>query len=346
MTSILMDTINALPCTRRPVWFMRQAGRYLPEYRAVREKAGDFMSLCHDTDAASEVSCQPVEILGVDAAIIFSDILVIPVAAGMDLSFVAGEGPQFAKTLPEIDLQDYDSAKSLSYVYEAIEKSVARIPKDIPLIGFCGSPWTLFAYMVQGRGSKDFARAKNLLWQDPEFAHKTIDFLTNKVIEHLTLQVQAGAQVIQVFDTWGGLLDVEDYRNFSFKALKKIATHFSLKKIPVILFTKGSGAYLPELSKTGAPILGVDWTVTMDRAREIVGEDTVLQGNMDPAVLCGDKEHMRVKLKKLLLDHGPRGGHIVNLGHGVTPEANLDTVKDFIVSAKEYSSQLMAGELK
>jgi len=346
MSSLLLDTINGKQCSRRPVWFMRQAGRYLPDYKAVRAKAGNFMTLCQSPEMASEVTCQPVEILGVDAAIIFSDILVIPVAAGMELNFVEGEGPQFKTPLPQCGLKDYNSKNSLSYVYEAIKASVRRLPTNIPLIGFCGSPWTLFAYMVQGSGSKDFSKAKSLLWSDPTFSQNTIDFLTNKIIEHLELQVEAGAKVVQVFDTWGGLLDTQDYRQFCFKPMKKISTYFALKQIPVVLFTKGSGSYLSELSKTGAPILGVDWTVSLDKARKIVGEDTVLQGNLDPIALCSSKELMQNKLKKLLLDHGPKGRHIVNLGHGVTPQANLETVKSFVYSAQEMSERLMAGELK
>jgi uroporphyrinogen decarboxylase len=267
---------------------------------------------------------------------------VIPEAMGLSLELVEGRGPVFKKPLASIsELVSYETTTAFSWVYEAIEKSVQRL-SGIPLIGFAGSPWTLFAYMIEGSGSKNFIKAKTFLWEHPEESLDILEKITDKVIEHLLQQSRAGASALQVFDTWGGLLDAEDFEKFSFYFLQKIAEKMLEENVPLIVFSKGCSGRWSLMKTLKAPCLGVDWTVDLFEVRKIVGEDRVLQGNLDPIVLCAGIEAMKEKLSLLLTKHGFTAPLVINLGHGVTPEARLETVQAFVREAKDLSRYFMA----
>ncbi len=334
------------PVDRTPVWMMRQAGRYLPEYRATRAQAGDFMSLCKNTELACEVTLQPLERYKLDAAILFSDILTIPDAMGLGLYFEEGEGPKFRKpvrTEADIDqLQVINTASDLSYVTDAVSMIRRELQGRVPLIGFSGSPWTLATYMIEGQSSRDFARAKTMLYTQPELMHQLLDKLALSVIDYLNAQIVAGAQVVQIFDTWGGALSHAAYQEFSLAYMEKIVTGLIKqadgRDVPVILFTKGGGHWLEAMVDTGCHALGLDWTVDIGSAKARVGDRVALQGNMDPAVLRADPATIEREVKSILSSFGGGAGHIFNLGHGITPDIDPEHAKAFIEAVHKFSA--------
>jgi uroporphyrinogen decarboxylase len=335
------------PVDRTPVWMMRQAGRYLPEYRAVRAQAGDFMSLCKNTELACEVTLQPLERYEMDAAILFSDILTIPDAMGLGLYFETGEGPKFRKpvrTEADIEaLEVIDTASDLSYVTDAVTMIRRELNGRVPLIGFSGSPWTLATYMVEGQSSRDFARAKTMLYTQPEVMHQLLEKLSLSVIDYLNAQIRAGAQVVQIFDTWGGALSHAAYAEFSLAYMQKIVdgliSHHDGRDVPVILFTKGGGLWLEKIADTGCHALGLDWSTDIAAAKSRVGGRVALQGNMDPAVLRADPAVIESQVEAILSGFGDGPGHIFNLGHGITPDINPDHVKVFIDAVHKFSAK-------
>ena len=333
------------PVDKTPVWMMRQAGRYLPEYRQVRAQAGDFMSLCKNTELACEVTLQPLERFELDAAILFSDILTIPDAMGLGLYFEEGEGPKFRKpvrTEADIDrLQVVNTASDLGYVTDAVSMIRRELNGRVPLIGFSGSPWTLATYMIEGQSSRDFIRAKTMLYTQPEVLHQLLEKLSLSVIDYLNAQILAGAQVVQIFDTWGGALSHDAYLEFSLAYMKKIVDglikHADGRDVPVILFTKGGGHWLEAMADSGCDCLGLDWTVDIGAAKGRVGSQVALQGNMDPAVLRSDRKGIESEVKTILKSFGDDDGHVFNLGHGITPDINPDNVKIFIDAVHKFS---------
>lgn len=335
------------PVDATPVWMMRQAGRYLPEYRASREKAGSFMDLCTNPEAACEVTLQPLERYPLDAAILFSDILTIPDAMGLGLYFETGEGPKFRKpvrTVADIEsLEVVNPEQDLSYVVDAVSTIRRELNGRVPLIGFSGSPWTLATYMIEGGSSKDFRRAKALVFDQPELAARLLDVLADSVIAYLNAQIRAGAQAVQIFDTWGGALSHSAYQEFSLKPMKKIVDGLIRenegREVPVILFTKGGGQWLELLADTGANALGLDWTTDLGRARARVGSKVALQGNMDPSVLYASPSRIRQEVAAVLESYGEGAGHVFNLGHGITPEVDPVHAGAFIESVHELSAK-------
>jgi len=334
------------PVDKTPVWMMRQAGRYLPEYRQVRGQAGDFMSLCKNTELACEVTLQPLERFELDAAILFSDILTIPDAMGLGLYFAEGEGPKFHKPLrseADIDqLEVINTTVDLTYVTDAVSMIRQELNGRVPLIGFSGSPWTLATYMIEGQSSRDFTRAKTMLYTQPELLHQLLEKLALSVIDYLNAQILAGAQVVQIFDTWGGALSHSAYLEFSLTYMAKIVDGLIKqadgRDVPVILFTKGGGLWLEAMADTGCDCLGLDWTVGIGAAHHRVGDKVALQGNMDPAILRAKPEVIRGEVKRILGSFGQNDGHVFNLGHGITPDINPDNAKIFIDAVHEFSS--------
>ena len=334
------------PVDKTPVWMMRQAGRYLPEYRQVRGQAGDFMSLCKNTELACEVTLQPIERFELDAAILFSDILTIPDAMGLGLYFAEGEGPKFHKPLrseADIDqLEVINTAVDLTYVTDAVSMIRQELNGRVPLIGFSGSPWTLATYMIEGQSSRDFTRAKTMLYTQPELLHQLLEKLALSVIDYLNAQILAGAQVVQIFDTWGGVLSHSAYLEFSLTYMAKIVDGLIKqadgRDVPVILFTKGGGLWLEAMANTGCDCLGLDWTIDIGSARHRVGDKVALQGNMDPAILRAKPEVIQREVKRILGSFGKNDGHVFNLGHGITPDIAPDNAKIFIDAVHEFSS--------
>ncbi|MCA0899808.1 MULTISPECIES: uroporphyrinogen decarboxylase [Microbulbifer] len=318
------------PVDRTPMWMMRQAGRYLPEYRATRAQAGTFMDLCRNTELACEVTLQPLERYPLDAAILFSDILTIPDAMGLGLYFEEGEGPKFKKPVrSSADIAALDvvnTAKDLDYVTNAVTTIRRELNGRVPLIGFSGSPWTLATYMIEGGSSRDFARAKEMLYNRPEDMHQLLTVLADSVIDYLNAQIRAGAQAVQIFDTWGGALSHSAYREFSLAYMARIVQGLIKeadgRQVPVILFTKGGGQWLEAMADTGADALGLDWTTDIAQARARVGGKVALQGNMDPSILLAKPERIREEVASILASYGRGSGHIFNLGHGVTPKVD------------------------
>ena len=333
------------PVDMTPVWMMRQAGRYLPEYRQARGKAGDFMALCTNPELACEVTLQPLERYPLDAAILFSDILTIPDAMGLGLYFEAGEGPRFRKpvrTEADIDgLSVINPEQDLPYVINAVSTIRRELNGRVPLIGFSGSPWTLATYMVEGGSSRDFARCKTMAYNQPELMHRLLDTLAKSVIVYLNAQIEAGAQAVQIFDTWGGALSHSAYREFSLQYMNKIVDGLIRERegrqVPVILFTKGGGQWLDDLANSGCQALGVDWTTHIGNARQQVGDRVALQGNMDPAILRASPQRIRQEVSTILEQFGSGVGHVFNLGHGITPDINPDHAGAFIDAVHELS---------
>ncbi|WP_078082755.1 uroporphyrinogen decarboxylase [Microbulbifer mangrovi] len=318
------------PVDRTPMWMMRQAGRYLPEYRATRAKAGSFMDLCRNTELACEVTLQPLERYPLDAAILFSDILTIPDAMGLGLYFEEGEGPKFKKpvrTSADIAaLEVVNTASDLSYVTDAVTTIRRELNGRVPLIGFSGSPWTLATYMIEGGSSRDFARAKEMLYNRPEDMHQLLTVLADSVIDYLNAQIRAGAQTVQIFDTWGGALSHTAYREFSLQYMARIVDGLIKEQdgraVPVILFTKGGGQWLEAMADSGATALGLDWTTDIAQARARVGDRVALQGNLDPSILLANPQRIREEVASVLAGFGKGSGHIFNLGHGITPKVD------------------------
>ncbi len=335
------------PVDKTPVWIMRQAGRYLPEYRAVRKKAGDFMTLCRTPELACEVTLQPLRRFDLDASIIFSDILTIPDAMGLGLYFVSGEGPKFERTIrTAADVEKLplpDMADSLGYVMDALRLTRREIDGKVPLIGFSGSPWTLACYMVEGGSSKDFAKVKGMAFDAPEVMHALLKKLATSVTDYLNAQIEAGAQAIMLFDTWGGSLSGSNYREFSLQYMKQIMAGLKKendgRRVPVTLFTKGGGQWLSQMAESGADALGLDWTTDISLARYQVGDKVALQGNMDPCVLYASPQRIETEVKDILAGYGHGSGHIFNLGHGIHPTINPEHVSALINAVHKHSVQ-------
>jgi len=322
------------PVDRTPLWMMRQAGRYLPEYREIRAEAGSFMNLCTNPELACEVTLQPLRRYAMDAAILFSDILTVPDALGLGLYFSEGEGPRFERpisTAAEINALDPARAASeLGYVMDAVSLIRKELKGSIPLIGFAGSPWTLATYMVEGGSSKDFAKVKSLAFNEPELMHQLLSKLATSVAAYLSEQIRSGAQAVQIFDTWGGALSHNAYREFSLRYMTEIIDQLPReadgRRVPVIVFTKGGGQWLEAIADCGADAVGLDWTTDIGAARERVGDRVCLQGNMDPTLLNASPERIREEVGQILTSFGEGSGHVFNLGHGITPGINPDHV--------------------
>ncbi len=335
------------PVDVTPVWMMRQAGRYLPEYRASRAKAGDFMALCQNPEWACEVTLQPLERYPLDAAILFSDILTIPDAMGLGLHFEAGEGPRFRKAVTTLDdieaLPIPDPEQDLGYVMDAVRTIRRELNGRVPLIGFSGSPWTLATYMLEGGSSKDFRKSKALLYDNPQALHQLLDKLAQAVTRYLNGQIAAGAQAVQIFDTWGGSLSAAAYQAFSLAYMQRIVNgllrEHEGRPVPVILFTKNGGLWLEAMAATGATALGLDWTCDIGQARKRVGGQVALQGNMDPSVLYANPLAIRREVGRILECYGHGSGHVFNLGHGITPEVDPAHAGAFIDAVHELSAQ-------
>ncbi|MFZ5536829.1 MAG: uroporphyrinogen decarboxylase [Pseudomonadota bacterium] len=333
------------PVDRTPLWIMRQAGRYLPEYRATRAKAGSFMNLCKSPELACEVTLQPLDRFELDAAILFSDILTVPDAMGLGLGFFEGEGPRFAhpvRSAADIDrLPIPDPEGELKYVMDAVRTIRRELNGRVPLIGFSGSPWTLAAYMVEGEGSRDFSRAKAMMFDRPDLMERLLDKITQSVASYLNGQIAAGAQAVMLFDTWGGMLTPRDYLRFSLAPMQKVIAQLTResegRKVPVVLFTKGGGQWLEAMADSGADALGLDWTTDMGEARRRVGDKVALQGNMDPNVLYASPERIRTEVAEILAAFGPGSGHVFNLGHGIHPGIDPAHVAAFVQAVRELS---------
>jgi len=335
---LLLQVLKGHKVERPPVWLMRQAGRILPEYRKVRESLNGFIELVQTPDLVAEVTVQPVDALGVDAAILFSDILVIPEAMGLPYEMVESRGPYFPRTIEnKQDVAQLSSGKpaaeNLSYVYEGIERTLNKLDGRVPLIGFAGAPFTLYCYMVEGKGSKTFSKAKKMLYADPQLAHHLLQKITDTIIQYLLLKVEAGVQVVQVFDSWAGVLDSATYDTFCIPYLKQISDALS-PVCPVILFPKGAWFSLSALHQIGSAGLGIDWSIDPAYVRSITGAEKVLQGNLDPCILYAQEEVIREKARQLCDSFGRN--HIANLGHGVYPDTPLDNVKIFVDEVKKY----------
>ena len=335
---LILRVLRGEHVERPPVWLMRQAGRILPQYRAIRNSLSGFKELVSSPDLVAEVTVQPVDELGVDAAIIFSDILVIPEAMGLDYEMVESKGPFFPKTIQST--QDIlqlrsgdDAAEHLEYVYDGIKRTKILLGDRLPLIGFSGSPFTLLSYMVEGQGSKTFSKAKKLLYSQPQDAHALMQKLTVTIISYLHKKVDAGVDIIQLFDSWSGVLDRDTYNSFCMPYIKRISTEIE-KRVPVIIFSRGAWFSLQEIHNTGSKAIGLDWNTPVHFARKVVGSKKVLQGNLDPCVLYGNYESIRAKTVHMLAEFGRN--HIANLGHGVYPDTPLEAVRCFVNTVKEY----------
>jgi len=336
---LILRTIAREKTERYPVWLMRQAGRILPEYRAVRESLSGFKELVKTPELAAEVTIQPVDILKVDAAIIFSDILVVPEAMGLSYQLIEKKGPWFEKTLKnegDLDLisAEIDVEDRLSYVFEAIKCSKRELNGRVPLIGFCGAPWTILCYMTEGQGSKTFSKARKMLFQQPELAHEVLNRITKVTIQYLRHQVAAGADIIQIFDSWSGILGPAEYSEFGMKYVRMICE--AVKDVPVTVFAKGAYYARKELSELNCETIGLDWNMDIRESRQIIGDDKTLQGNLDPCTLYSDFKTIESKTKKMLNSFA-NNRHIANLGHGVYPDTDPEKVKCFIETVKEFS---------
>lgn len=341
----LIKALLRQPVDRTPIWIMRQAGRYLPEYRATRAKAGNFLTLCQTPELACEVTLQPLARYALDAAILFSDILTIPDAMGLGLYFKEGTGPGFERPIAnsaDIDkLSEIAIVDELQYVADAVGLIKRELQDKVPLIGFSGSPWTLACYMVEGQASKTFSKIRAMIYQAPTLLHQLLAILTKAVIAYCQMQIAAGVDVVMLFDTWGGLLTTPAYQQFSLcymqqiiTALRQLQTH---SPVPCIIFTKNSAPWLEDIAQSGCQGVGVDWTIDIAEVRHRIGNSVAIQGNLDPAVLYGHPDRIKAEVKKLLTAFGSHPGHIVNLGHGIEKDTPADNVKVLVEAVHEYS---------
>ena len=340
---LFLRALRREPVDRTPVWFMRQAGRYLPEYRATRAKAGGFMDLCRNPELCCEVTLQPLARYNLDAAILFSDILTVPDAMGLGLRFVEGEGPVFDRPLRDAaairNLAIPDPQIELRYVMDAVRTIKAALNGSVPLIGFSGSPWTLATYMIEGESSREFARSKKLMFDEPELMDQLLTTLADSVSLYLQAQIESGADAVMIFDTWGGVLQPAAYERFSLapmahivKVLKAVAP-----QVPVILFTKNGGQQLHKMAATGCDALGVDWTTDLASARKRAGPRVALQGNLDPLCLMARPERIREEVARVLASYGRGPGHVFNLGHGVLPQTPPEHAAAMVEAVRELS---------
>lgn len=341
---LLLRALLREPTPRRPLWLMRQAGRYLPEYRATRARAGDFLTMCTTPELACEVTLQPIERYPLDAAILFSDILTIPHAMRLGLNFETGEGPKFAhpvRSPADIDrLGVPDPARELKYVIDAVALVRRELGGRVPLIGFAGSPWTVATYMVEGGTSKGFSIVKRMLYQAPAELHRLLAVLAEATILYLNAQIAAGAQAVMVFDTWGGVLTPAQYREFSLGYMARIVAGLTReaegRRVPSIVFTKGGGAWLAAIADIGCDAAGVDWTTDLKDARRAVGDRVALQGNLDPSALLAPPERLRAETLRVLESFGAGPGHVFNLGHGITPDVDPERVALLVDTVRGY----------
>jgi uroporphyrinogen decarboxylase len=333
------------PTEYTPLWMMRQAGRFLPEYRATRARAGSFLGLCKNPDFATEVTMQPLDRYPLDAAILFSDILTVPDAMGLGLYFADGEGPKFERPLRDeaaiMALQVPDIDKTLRYVTDAVSQIRKTLDGRVPLIGFSGSPFTLSCYMVEGGGSDDYARVKTLMYNEPKLMHHILEVTTQSVIAYLNAQIEAGAQAVMIFDSWGGMLSHSAYHEFSLPYIRRIVEGLIKEKdgvrIPNVVFTKGGGLWIDNIANTGCDAIGLDWTMDIGIARQKVGDKVALQGNLDPAVLFSNPDAIRNEVEKVLSSYGYGSGHVFNLGHGISQHTNPENVAAMVAAVHELS---------
>ncbi|WP_312547363.1 uroporphyrinogen decarboxylase [Massilia sp.] len=341
------------PTEYTPVWLMRQAGRYLPEYRATRARAGSFLGLAKNPDYATEVTLQPIDRYPLDASILFSDILTVPDAMGLGLYFADGEGPKFERPLQSeadvlaLRVPDMDS---LDYVFKAVTQIRTALDGRVPLIGFSGSPWTLACYMVEGQGSREFHTIKKMLYARPDLMHRILEINATAVAQYLNAQIDAGAQAVMIFDSWGGALADGAYQEFSLKYMETVVSQLQREKdgvrIPAIVFTKGGGIWLDEMANIGADALGLDWTVNLGRARAMVGDRVALQGNLDPAILFASPEQIRAEVERSLTTYGvpsAGSGHVFNLGHGISQFTPPESVSAMVEAVHSFSRKQRAG---
>lgn len=338
---LFLRACRRMSVERTPIWVMRQAGRYLPEYREVR-KNFDFMTMCKTPELAAEVTLQPIDIIGVDAAIIFSDILVIPEAMGMHLTMHEGRGPVFDHPIRNEDdavkLKDIDPAVDLKYVLDAIGIVKKELAGSVPLIGFSGSPWTLLTYMVEGQGPKSFSKVKNFIYNQPELAHRLLGKIADISAKYLSAKIEAGANAVQIFDTWGGVFSPDDFETYSLKYIERLVAQIKRQDEPVIVFAKGVHYRLARLAECGADVLGLDWTMDIGEVRRQVGHKVALQGNLDPTTLYAGNEKIALEAGKILSSYGHGPGHIFNLGHGILPDVSPDRLKFLVNFVKEKSA--------
>lgn len=340
--SVFLRALRRQPTERTPVWIMRQAGRYLPEYKKTREQAGDFLSLCKNKELACEVTLQPLRRFALDAAILFSDILTIPDAMDLGLYFSEGEGPRFHKPIRDVKAIEQlavPSADSLDYVMQAARLIRQEMPKELPLIGFAGSPWTLACYMVEGGSSKDFKHLLHLVYTQPEASHSLLHTLALSVAEYLINQIKAGVNALMIFDTWGGILTPTHYQQYSLAYMQQIVRQVkaSYPDIPITLFTKGGAYSLEQMAASGCDALGIDWTCDLANARKRVGNQVALQGNLHPTVLLSSKAVIREQVEAVLASFGHGSGHVFNLGHGITPDVPPENVTALVEAVHEFS---------
>ncbi len=341
----LLRALGREPVDRTPVWIMRQAGRYLPEYREVRAEAGSFMDLCRNAELACEVTMQPLRRFDLDAAILFSDILTVPDAMGLGLYFEPGEGPRFERPVRDAAavraLPVPDVHESLRYVTDAVSRIRRELAGSVPLIGFSGSPWTLGTYMVEGASSKDFRHIKALAYDQPAVLHELLDKTARAVTDYLNAQVEAGAQALMIFDTWGGALAHDAYERFSLAYARQVIDglirQHDGRRVPVVFFTKGGGLWIERIADCGADGLGLDWTISLDEARRRTGDRVALQGNLDPSTLYASPATIRDEVRRVLNEFGAGSGHVFNLGHGVHPQIPPDHVRAMVDAVHEFS---------
>ena len=339
MKDRFLRALRREPVDKTPIWIMRQAGRYLPEYRATRQRAGDFLTLCKTPELATEVTLQPLARFPLDAAIVFSDILTIPDAMGLGLTLEEGIGPRFSAPVRSRQAIDAlgipDPESDLGYVMDAIRMIKNELDDGFPLIGFCGSPWTLATYMIEGGSGGDFKLTKGILYDEPAAMHALLDKLTAASIAYLNAQIAAGVDAVMIFDTWGGVLAHQDYLDFSLRTLSEIVAALD-KNTPNILFTKGGGQWLEQIASTGCHALGLDWTTDIGQARERVGMRVALQGNLDPSILRANPTVITQQAEKVLRSFGDRPGHVFNLGHGITPDIDPDHVAALVAAVHGF----------
>ena len=340
----LLRALKRQPVDKTPIWIMRQAGRYLPEYRQLRAKAGSFLNLCKTPELACQATLQPISKFDLDAAIIFSDILTIPDAMGLELYFIEGEGPCFKYPIQSEqairNLFIPDPTDKLRYVMDAIQLAKKSLNQKVPLIGFAGSPWTLATYMVEGGSSKNFTLAKAMLYKSPTLMHELLTILSQAIAQYLCAQISAGVDVIMLFDTWGGLLTTPAYQEFSLfymdKIIKLIKAQPAYAEVPIILFTKNGAQWLEIMTESGCDALGLDWTIDIKSAQKRVGTQVALQGNLDPAILYAEPSRIRIEAENILNNFGSRPGHIFNLGHGIYPGTPPEHVHALIEAVHNY----------
>jgi uroporphyrinogen decarboxylase len=339
---LIIKACKRLPTDRTPIWIMRQAGRYLPEYRAIRKKH-DFLTMCKSPELAAEVTIQPVDIIGVDAAIIFSDILVIPEAMGMHLQINEGRGPVFSDPIKSAKdlakLKDPDPNTELKFVMDAISLTKKELNGRVPVIGFAGAPWTILTYMVEGQGSKSFSKVKKLIYGNPKLAHNLLDKITSATAAYLSAQIEAGANLVQIFDTWAGILSPRDYQVFALRYIYQLIKDIKRKDEPVIYFPKGVHYLFHELKECGADAISVDWTLELEKVRRKIGDKVAIQGNLDPTVLYADPSFIKREARKVMESFGKGNGHIFNLGHGILPDIDPENVKELVKYVKEKSKK-------